>query len=179
MRALTSKEKKLLAGLLAAIFLLLNIAGLRIFLNRQRALKADIVRLRGELEKNKITLAERDLYEKRNAWLDKNQPTDDVSTTEDDAKFYDFVESSAKRSGLEYTRKAAGPRPPNPDYVEVFDSAQVKGDLKSLVKWLHEIQQPEAFRAVKQITIKSGEPPQLVGDVEVARWYRPVERSRP
>lgn len=179
MRALTSKEKKLLAGLLATVFLLLNIAGLRIFLDRQKVLKADIVRLQEEIRQDKAVLAERAVYEERSEWLDKNQPVDDVTTTEDDAKFYDFVESSAKRSGLEYTRKAAGPRPPNQDYVEVFDSSQVKGNLESLVKWLHEIQQPQAFRAIKQLTIKSGEPPQLVSDVEVARWYRPVERERP
>ncbi len=179
MRALTSKEKILLAALLGVVFFLLNVVALRIFLERQRGLKAEIIRLQDELAENKTVLADRAIYEERAAWLEKNQPTDDVSTTEDDAKFYDFIESSAKRSGLEYTRKAAGPRPANPDYVEVFDSSQVKGNLKALAQWLNELQQPQAFRAVKQLTIKSAEPPQLVGDVEVARWYRPVERNRP
>ena len=165
----------MLAGLLGTLFLLLNIVGLRVFVDRHRALKKDIAGLQEELAANNAVLAEQAVYEERGAWLDKNQPSDDVSTTEDDAKFYEFVESSAKRSGLEYTRKAGGPLPPTGDYVEVFDSSQVKGNLESLVKWLNELQQPKAFRAVKQLTIKSGEPPQLVCDVEVARWYRPVE----
>lgn len=179
MKTLTPKEKMLLAGLLGTVFLLLNIVGLRVFLDRQRVLKVGITRLQEELAENKTVLAERAVYEERAAWLEKNQPTDDVSTTEDDAKFYDFVESSAKRHGLEYTRKAAGPRPANSNYVEVFDSSQVKGNLKAMVSWLNELQQPQAFRAVKQLTLKSGEPPQLIGDVEVARWYRPMERINP
>lgn len=178
MRSLTSKEKKLLAWLLGTLFLLLNIVGLRVFMDRQRSLKGDIAALRQELEASNAVLAERAIFEEREAWLDANQPADDVSTTEDDAKFYEFVESSAKRSGLEYTRKAGGPLPPANNLVEVFDSSQVKGNLESLVKWLNELQQPKAFRAVKQLTIKSGEPPQLVCDVEVARWYRPAEGGK-
>ena len=47
--------------------------------------------------------------------------------------------------------------------------------MKSLVKWLAELQQPTAFRAVKQIAVKSGEPPEVIAEVEVARWYRPTE----
>ncbi len=178
MRSLTSKEKKLLAWLLGTLFLLLNVVGLRVFLDRQRALKKDIATLQEQLAANNAVLAEQPVYEERGEWLDRNQPADDISTTEDDAKFYEFVESSAKRSGLEYTRKAGGPLPPTGDYVEVFDSSQVKGTLESVVKWLSELQQPKAFRAIKQLTIKSGEPPQLVCDVEVARWYRPAEGDK-
>jgi hypothetical protein len=51
--------------------------------------------------------------------------------------------------------------------------------MEQLVKWLSEIQQPEAFRAVKQLRIKSGEPPEVIADVEVARWYRPAEGETP
>ncbi len=175
MRPLTPKEKKLLAALLGALFLLLNLAGLRVFLDRQKALKSSIAALQEELEENQRVLAGKDLYKARGAWLDSNQPVDDVSTTDDDAKFYEFVESSAKRSGLEYTRKAGGARPPADGIAEVYDTSQVKGNMEALVKWLSELQQPKAFRAVKQLTIKSGEPPQVICEIEVARLYRSTE----
>lgn len=175
MRALTPKEKKLLVALVGTLFLLLNLAGLRVFLDRQKSLRSSIAGLHEQLDENNRVLAERELFEKRGAWLDTNQPADDVSTTDDDAKFYEFVESSAKRSGLEYTRRAGGPLPPEGSIAQIFDTSQVKGNMESLVKWLSELQQPKAFRVVKQLTIKSGEPPQIVCDIEVARWYRPVE----
>ena len=175
MRALTAKEKRLLIGLLGALFVLLNVVGLNAFLNRQRDLQAGIVRLQGELAEGRAILEEKSVWQERAAWLDTNQPGDDTTTTDDDAKFYEFVETSAKNAGLTYTRRDAGQRPSDSTYAEVVDSSQVKGKMESLVKWLNELQQPEAFRAIKQISVKSGEPPEVIAEVEVARWYRPVQ----
>ena len=179
MRALTVKEKRLLAGLLGAIFVLLNVVGLQAFLNRQRALQTSIVRLQGELTEGRAILEEKAVWQERAAWLDAKQPGDDTTTTDDDAKFYEFVESSAKNAGLTYTRRDAGQRPSDGAYAEVVDSSQVKGKMEALVKWLNELQQPEAFRAIKQISVKSGEPPEVIAEVEVARWYRPVQGGTP
>lgn len=179
MRALTSKEKKLLAALLGAIFVLLNVVGLQAFLHRQQALQKSIVQLESRLALNRAILEEKPLWDERTAWLDEHQPVDDISTTEDDGKFYDFVEKSARQSGLQYTRKAVGTLPVEWHYAEVFDTSQVKGKMESLVKWLHELQQPKAFRAIKQISIKSGEPPEVVCDIEVARWYRANGEAKP
>lgn len=179
MRALTAKEKKLLAGLLGAIFVLLNVVGLRAFLNRQQALQGNIIRLQGELTEGRAILEEKTVWQERAAWLDAKQPGDDTTTTDDDAKFYEFVETSAKNAGLTYTRRDAGQRPSEGAYAEVVDSSQVKGKMEALVKWLNELQQPEAFRAIKQISVKSGEPPEVVAEVEVARWYRPVQGGTP
>ena len=179
MRALTVKEKRLLAGLLGAIFVLLNVVGLQAFLNRQRALQSSIVRLQGELAEGRAILEEKAVWQERAAWLDANQPGDDTTTTDDDAKFYEFVENSAKNAGLTYTRRDAGQRPSDGAYAEVVDSSQVKGKMEALVKWLDELQQPEAFRAIKQISVKSGEPPEVIAEVEVARWYRPVQGGTP
>ena len=179
MRALTVKEKRLLAGLLGAIFVLLNVVGLQAFLNRQRALQSSIVRLQGELTEGRAILEEKAVWQERAAWLDAKQPGDDTTTTDDDAKFYEFVESSAKNAGLTYTRRDAGQRPSDGAYAEVVDSSQVKGKMEALVKWLNELQQPEAFRAIKQISVKSGEPPEVIAEVEVARWYRPVQGGTP
>jgi len=175
MRALTVKEKRLLAGLLGAIFVLLNVVGLQAFLNRQRTLQSSIVRLQGELTEGRAILEEKTVWQERAAWLDAKQPGDDTTTTDDDAKFYEFVENSAKNAGLTYTRRDAGQRQSDGAYAEVVDSSQVKGKMEALVKWLNELQQPEAFRAIKQISVKSGEPPEVIAEVEVARWYRPEQ----
>jgi type II secretory pathway component PulM len=179
MRALTVKEKRLLVGLLGAIFVLLNVVGLQAFLNRQRALQSNIVRLQGELTEGRAILEEKTVWQERAAWLDAKQPGDDTTTTDDDAKFYEFVENSAKNAGLTYTRRDAGQRQSDGAYAEVVDSSQVKGKMEALVKWLNELQQPEAFRAIKQISVKSGEPPEVIAEVEVARWYRPVQGGTP
>ena len=174
MRALTAKEKRLLVVLLGVLFVLVNVIGLNTYLARLQGLKSDIVKLQEEVEENRGILEESGVWLERAAWLDANQPTDDVATTDDDAKFYEFVETSAKNAGLSYQRRNAGTVPHSDVLAEVFDSSQVKGTMEALIKWLAQLQDPAAFRAVKQITIRSGEPPQVLAEVTVARWYRPV-----
>ena len=179
MRALTAKERKLLYLLLGAIFVLLNVVGLRAFLNRQQALEANIAQLSTQLAEHRGILADRAYWEERRVWLEANQPSDDVGTVEDDTKFTQFIETSAKNSGLEYTRRGGGPLPPRGSIAEVYDASTVKGPMEAVVKWLSELQNPKDFRVIKQLRIKSGEPPQIACDVEVARWYRPLEGAAP
>ena len=180
MRALTSKEKRLLFTLLGALFLLLNVVALKTFLGRRAALQANIAALDAELMQSRSVLGQKDYWNERAQWLEANQPTDDVSTVDDDNRFIEFVESTAKASGLNYTRRGGGPVPSEGrPYAEVFDASTVKGNMKSLVEWLSKLQQPKEFRVVKQLRIKSGEPPEVVCDVEVARWFRPVGGKTP
>lgn len=173
MRALTAKEKRLLMVLLGALFVLVNVIGLNMYLARLQGLQSAIVKRQSEAVENRAILEEGGVWLERAAWLDANQPIDDVATTDDDAKFYEFVESSAKNAGLSYQRRDAGTLPHSDVLAEVFDTSQVKGTMEALVKWLVQLQDPAAFRAVKQITIRSGEPPQVLAEVTVARWYRP------
>jgi hypothetical protein len=180
MRALTAKERKLLLLLIGALFVLLNVVGLQAFLNRQRLLQSDIARLRAQLDEHRSILAGKDYWEERGAWLEAHQPVDDVGTVEDDTKFTEFVEVSAKNSGLQYTRRGGGPMPPRGSIAEVYDASTVQGPMKALVQWLSELQKPAEFRVIKQFRIKSTEkPPDVVCDVEVARWYRPAEGGVP
>jgi hypothetical protein len=173
MRALTAKEKRLLLVLLGAIFVLINVIGLNTYLARLHSLKSSLLKLQGQLVENRAILEVGGEWLERAAWLDANQPTDDVATTDDDAKFYEFVETSAKNFGLSYQRREAGAVPQDGLLAEVFDSSQVKGTMEALIKWLVQLQDPSAFRAIKQLSIRSGEPPQVIAEVTVSRWYRP------
>lgn len=180
MRELTFKEKRLLVMLLAALFLLLNAVALKTFLGRRAALQANIAKLEADLMQSRTVLGQKDYWSERAQWLEANQPTDDVSTVDDDNRFIEFVESTAKGSGLNYTRRGGGPVPSEGrPYAEVFDASTVKGNMKSLVGWLSKLQQPKEFRAIKQLRIKSGEPPEVICDVEVARWFRPTGGATP
>jgi type II secretory pathway component PulM len=178
MRALTAKERKLLFFLLGAIFLLLNVVGLRAFLDRQQLLASSIMQLRVQLDEDRVILADRVYWEERRAWLEANQPVDDVNTVEDDTKFTEFIETSAKNHGLEYTRRGGGPMPPRGSIAEVYDSSTVKGPVEAVVKWLSELQKPKDFRVIKELRVKSGEPPEIICDVVVARWYRPTNVNK-
>lgn len=180
MRALTAKEKRLLVTLLGALFLLLNVVALKTFLDRRAVLLANIASLEGELAQDRAVLGQKDYWAEREQWLESNQPTDDITSVDDDNRFLEFVESTAKSSGLAYTRRGGGPvASEGLPYAEVFDASTVKGNMESLVKWLSKLQQPKEFRAIKELQIKSGEPPDVICDVVVSRWFRPVEGAKP
>lgn len=180
MRALTSKEKRLLVFLVGALFLLLNIIALKTFLDRRALLEANIDTLEAQLIQDRATLGQKDYWMKRAEWLDANMQADDLATVDDDNRFIEFVESSAKKRGLDYTKRGGGPvASEGRSYTEVFDASTVKGEMKSVVEWLSELQQPKAFRAIKQLRVKSGEPPAVVCDVEVALWRRPEGGQTP
>lgn len=180
MRVLTFKEKRLLFLLLGALFLLFNVVALKSFLGRRAVLQSNIATLDAELVRSRAVLGQKDYWTERAKWLEANQPTDDITSVDDDNRFIEFVESTAKESGLTYTRRGGGPVPTEGrPYAEVFDASTVKGNMESLVKWLSKLQQPKEFRAIKQLRIKSGEPPEVVCDVEVARWFRPVGGQTP
>lgn len=175
MRALTSKEQRLLFMLLGALFLLLNVVALKTFLDRRALLQASMASLEARAAEHRSVLMQRAYWMERSNWLEANQPTDDTTSVDDDNRFIGFIESTAKESGLAYTRRGGGPVPSEGrPYAEVFDASTVKGNMKSLVEWLSKLQQPKEFRAIKQLRIKSGEPPEVVCDIEVARWFRPV-----
>lgn len=180
MRTLTAKERKLLLFLVGALFLLLNVFALKTFLGRRALLQSNISSLEGQLIQDRALLGQQGYWAERARWLDASMPSDDQGTVDDDNRFIEFVESSAKKHGLSYTRKGGGPVPADGrTFTEVYDASQVKGNMKSLVAWLSELQQPAAFRAVKQLRIKSGEPPEVVCDVEVALWRRPQGEVSP
>ena len=166
--------------LLGALFLLLNVVALKTFLDRRAALQANIAALDAELMQSRSILGQKDYWAERAQWLETNQPTDDISTVDDDNRFIEFVESTAKESGLNYTRRGGGPVPSEGrPYAEVFDASTVKGNMKSLVEWISKLQQPKEFRSIKQLRVKSGEPPEVICDIEVARWFRPVGGQPP
>jgi len=50
----------------------------------------------------------------------------------------------------------------------------VTGDLKDVIQWLVDVQQPEKFQAVTNLSLKSQEKPPAVDlELDVARWYSP------
>lgn len=180
MRALTSKEKRLLYFLVGALFLLLNVVALKTFLDRRALLQANIVALEGQLVADRAILGQKDYWSQRAQWLDANMQPDDTTTVDDDNRFIEFVESSAKKRGLSYTRRGGGPSEvPGQPYTEVIDASTVRGNMKSLVEWLAELQQPKDFRAIKQLRVKSGEPPEVICEVDVALWRLPQGGQAP
>lgn len=120
-----------------------------------------------------VYLERRDLWLARLEWLKTNQPVigpaDQVDNelvnlarsptggqvTTEKLELMDPVETEAyKQAGIEFT---------------------AKGKLKDIFAWLHSLQKPEEFRAIRRLKVTPDQtaPDKVVCEVELLRWYAP------
>lgn len=120
-----------------------------------------------------VYLERRDLWLARLEWLKKHQPAmgpaDQVDNelvnlarspaggqvTTEKLELLDPVETSSYRqAGIEFT---------------------ARGKLKDIFSWLHGLQKPEDFRAIRRLKVVPDQtaPDKVVCEVELLRWYAP------
>ncbi|HEX5177445.1 MAG TPA: hypothetical protein VFV83_10470, partial [Chthoniobacteraceae bacterium] len=75
MRSQLSQREKVLATIVAVAFaIVLNIVLFSFFIRNQRRLRVELAGKASDLEAKKILLAEKDLWEQRDAWLQGKMP---------------------------------------------------------------------------------------------------------
>jgi hypothetical protein len=175
-----NQRERLLASIVAgALFLLVNIFGwswiMGAISRSQEELKA---RQQARLEET-IFLQERDLWAKRQQWLEQHQPAykgeGEASTLLDSqirpiaAKYTILIENPGITSG-ETT----------PNYRSVHATFDTKSHWDSLVHFLWDMQQPESFVVFESVNlaIDSGDPTMMHGKFKVARWFAPGAGKR-
>ena len=122
-----------------------------------------------------VFLRERDLWKKRQQWLDQHQPVykgaGEASTLLEDqikpvAAKYNILIENPGISGGEST----------PNYQSVHASFETASHWDSLVHFLYDVQQPESFVVFETVNlaIDSGDPSRMRGKFKVARWFAPT-----
>ncbi len=170
----------MLAGLVGAVlFLLINFFG-------WNSLMAAISHNREELAARQQTrveetvfLRERELWAKRQQWLDQHQPAykgaGEASTLLDNQ----IKPAAAKYNILvENPQISAGENTPN--YQSVHASFDTRSGWGPLVHFLYDVQQPDAFIVFESVNlaIDSGDSSQMHGKFKVARWFAPNQGKK-
>lgn len=118
-------------------------------------------------------LKQKDFWHLRSQWLEsKLEPY--PSRNEADNKIYELVEETARKQGLTLMRQLT-----EPEEVQGMTSAGViieaKGKLESILRWLYDLQKPNAFISIKSLSLKSNPEDSslvIVSDLKVQKWYR-------
>lgn len=128
-----------------------------------------------------IYLERRDLWLARLEWLKKTQPgmgpADQV-----DNELVNLARNPG--TGEVVTEKLELKEPvETASYKQAGIQFTAKGKLKDIFTWLHGLQKPEEFRAVRQIKVVPDQtaPDKVICEVELLRWYapeRPGEENR-
>lgn len=173
LRKLTNNERRLLWLLGGLIFAIASFYGVSYLLDREADLSRNLSELESTLKSHHIWLQEKDFWLARKHWLDTKQPRVGKSEVPQ-SELLEALTKSAAGNQLQIQEQSFGESKTTPYYRSVAVRLKLTGSLQNVVKWLVQVQQPEAFQAVTSFSLKGAEqPPNVSLELEIARWYRP------
>lgn len=170
-----NQRERLLASIVAGIvFLLVNMFGWSWIMGAISQSQEDLkARQEARLEQS-VFLKERDLWAKRQQWLEQHQP---VYKGEGEAST--LLDSQIRPIAAKYTILIENPGitsgETTPNYRSVHATFDSRCHWDSLVHFLYDMQQPEAFIVFESVNlaVDSGDPAMMRGKFKVARWFAP------
>ena len=171
---MNKREKFLLAVTAAVIGLLLNFYLVKFFLSNRADLTRQLAATQGKIDTLKKRETERELWAKRDAWLNEKLPVlgdPDVASKE----LRESILEIAKQHTV--TLEAPSPGTPlnQPGHTSLGVKFEAKAPWDAMFNFLHEIQGPERFIAIESCEIKVNreDKTQLRATLTIARWYAP------
>ncbi len=150
----------------------------KIFLGHQRELSRQRAEKTIALISMRTLIAERELWEERDAWLNQNQPKLDNANSAG-VDLLERVKKIGQKRGLtpteaqigiaDGTGKSAGRNA----YQAVSVSFTVKGRWQELVNFLYDVQSPTSFLVFEKATLQldKEDKTQVSGTFKLAQWF--------
>jgi hypothetical protein len=124
-------------------------------------------------------MKERDLWTKREQWLQQHQPAfkgaGEAST---------LLEQQLRPIAAKYTVLIENPQigsgESTPDHQSVWASIETKSHWDDLIHFLYDVQQPDAFIVFENVNliIDPGDPTMMRGKFKVARWFASTQTKK-
>ena len=174
MRRLTKSEKTLLALCIAVLVL---VGGFFVWKNhrtRMAAAREKIENLQARFTAAVAASGDAPFWKERQAWLDATMPVmgdaGDAHST-----FLEQLQTTAKQRGLTIASPVLLKPEGGPHHRDLSISLQVTGPDNAVFRWLADLQSPEKFQLIKYLllTPAPAQPPRMIGNVTVARLYKP------
>ena len=170
-----SKREKMLLALVGGVVLLLVSVGLISHFFKQAAnIRSEIATKRSSWKSQQALLADRDLWQRRDAWLKANQPK---LRNADNAgvQLFDEIKQIAQTNSVKVLSPSINSLTKTPYYQSISVDVQTLSSWESLMQFLYQLQQPGKFIALEavKIEVKSNDPTQMQCKFKIARWFAP------
>jgi hypothetical protein len=173
LRKLTKNERRLLVLFGLALFVMANFYGISYLLDTENGLNQQLGEMEATAKTNQMWLREKQFWLTRKQWIDRQQPRVNGGQVPQ-SELLQAVTASAQANQLVIQEQSFAESRNTANYQSVAVKLKLSGNLENVVKWLAELQQPEKFQAVTNLSLKSeAEPPKVNLELEVARWYAP------
>ena|SRR5215212_8400150 len=167
------RERVLSVVIALALFLLINLFIVSKLFGAVKSTRAVLAARQAERAQQVVYLREKKMWEKRDEWLNKNQPT--LNSPVEASTLLDQVKSIGAKHNILLENPAIGSGEASPYYQTVFASVETKSPWPPLVSFLYDVQQPESFVVFENVNlaIDSADPTMMRGRFKIARWFAP------
>jgi hypothetical protein len=177
-RRMNQRERLLSLAVTGVLFLLLNFFIWSWLFGTIGRAGRELSARRATRAEQSVYIKERNLWIKRQQWLQKNQP---VSKDAADAStLLDELKQIGTKYDLLIENPAIGTGETTPNHQAVFASIETKSHWPELIHFLYDVQQPESFIVFESVNlaVDGNDPTMIRGKFKIARWFAPAQRRK-
>lgn len=180
MTEMTSKERMLATILGVAAALVVSYFVVDYFLKNQTKLRTELARNTASIATMRRQLAEKPMWDQREAWLQAKQPK--ITTSDDVAggQLLERVKEVAKKNAVQVSSQAIRPTVLSPDYSSISVDLETTSTWPSLIGFMRELQGPEQFIVLEGANLKidDKDATQMRGTFKIAQWFAPKGKTK-
>ncbi len=170
---MTRRERVLAMLVGGTVFLLLNYLVWGWLTGTLAQARAELASRKSARQQQSVLLKERTMWEKREAWLKKQQPV--LKGPGEASTLLEQVKGVASKHNVLIENPSLGGVDATPNHQATSVSIETKSPWQPLVRFLHEVQQPESFVVFENVNVQidSADPTMMRGKFKIARWFAP------
>jgi len=169
MRPLTQTERRLLIFMAGAVFLALNLVGMRIISVASAAQKQREASLQAEIAEGKDWMLAAELIGEKGENIPQPPSMGEKAAT---SSLLAELRAAVQEDGLTIVEESLPPAPEGLPERAVSLRLKLSGPYSGLVRFLFKVQQPGSWRSVEQLILKADPAPQnVLAEMEVRQYY--------
>jgi hypothetical protein len=175
---MSQRERIMTLAVAGILFLLVNIFIWRWLLGTISGSRSELATRRATRSEQTVYLKERELWAKRDQWLQKTQPV--LKGAEEASTLLDQLKQIAGKYNIVIENPAIGTGETTPNHQAVFASIESSSHWPELVHFLYDVQQPDAFIVFESVNlaVDGSDATMMRGKLKVARWFAPAQRKK-
>jgi len=169
------REQIMALAIVGILFALSNLFVWRLILGNISNSRRELAARKATRSEQTLYMRERELWAKREQWLEKTQPT--MKGAEEASTLLDQLKQIAGKYNILIENPAIGSGETMPTHQAVFASIETSSHWPELVHFLYDVQQPDAFVVFESVNlvIDSNDATMMRGKFKIARWFAPAQ----
>jgi Tfp pilus assembly protein PilO len=175
---MNQRERMMTLVISGVLFVLINLFVWRTLLGGISNSRRELASRKSTRAEEVVYMRERDLWKKREEWLEKTQP--ELKSAEEAPALLDQVKQVAGKYNILIENPAIGSGETTPTHQTVFASIDTSGHWPDMVHFLYDVQQPDAFVVFETVNlaVDSNDATMMRGKFKIARWFAPAQRRK-